>query len=136
MGETFASTAAEPFDQWFAVDRDYRIIEGMTRHGIVECRRGQVLWDAFPGSRELYEAFYEEAWNAPVEKLEFHLGSLNRVHAEAHGDELHIRFRMLSAVDVNTWASLRRSVDRIQDLLEAEEAARSGRAATASLRLV
>lgn len=138
MGEnTPAGDVAGQMNHWFVLDRRYVIVDARTRSGMVEAHVGQALWDAFPRSRDLYGGFYEEAWQRPMEKLEFHYGSLVRVRAEADGDELHVTYTRLVKVDLTTWESLRRSLDLIEGvLLDAEEASRSDQVAAASLRLV
>lgn len=123
---------------WFTVDRNYKIVNASHTYRAVHQRRGLILWDTFPGSRDVYEAVYEKCWaEGSVDQVVFGAGHLVRVIGTvASENEMLIEWETLAEIDVTTLASLQLSLAQIQCLLEIQVGARSGPSAAPTLRIV
>lgn len=112
--------AAARHDHWIAVDRNYRIMLAGADQGTGSDHVGEILWDAYPGSQDLYEDLYRHAWQCGhATARQFHRGHLVDVHAERTGDRLLISYRLLVELETVTLEALSRSLDRILDRLDA-----------------
>jgi len=102
-------------DPHLVLDEEYRIVEvGPAAQAEYGSLRGQRLWEVFPGSRPLFEPYYEKARTTgqPVEFVQFYNGRVSRLRAVAHGPMLHVNWEKIYRLHTLTLEGLRTSLDQ------------------------
>jgi hypothetical protein len=121
------------------LDEEYRIVEvGPPAEAGFGPLRGRRLWDTFPGSRPLFEPYYEEARRRgePVEFLQFYDGQVGRVRAVPRGRNLDLYWDEVHQLNTLTLDGLRQSLAEMIAALERHESAMRRVRARASLRVL
>jgi hypothetical protein len=106
------------------LDEEYRIVEvGPEAEAGFGPLRGRSLWDTFPGSRPLFEPYYERARRSgeTVEFLQFYDGYVARVRAMPRGPYLELEWERLRRLDTLTLEALHESLGEMISALERQE---------------
>jgi hypothetical protein len=121
------------------LDEEYRIVEvGPPAEAGFGPLRGRRLWETFPGSKQLFEPYYEKARQSgeTVEFLQFYDGQVGHVRAVPRGRHLHLYWEHVHRLNTLTMEGLRQSLAEMIAALEERQGAIDRRRARASLRLV
>jgi hypothetical protein len=97
---------------------------------------GHILWEHFPGARDVYGPTFDEAraTGGPVASVVFYDGRMTRLTAIPGPDGLAAHVECLAELDVTSLATLSRSLASIAAELEGRETVRSDSRAHVSLQ--
>ena len=106
------------------LDEEYRIVEvSLAAEPMLGHLVGETVWDHFPGAREVFLPYCEEARRSREsgEFVAFYEGVLVRVRYVPEGLRLAATWEILGTVDVSSIDALRASLGEIVSALADEE---------------